>query len=162
MNLNTLLQGNHKLSSQDSARGTRDVILEGRKHVSDIFLLCACCLSPLQGTPRTSRMLLTGSRWFWISSPWLSMQACSRTPAGRCAGRALQGQHTAAHTLTLRLSPHLFPCAGFRPALCGKSWSNLNGKAGRKLPWVSSSFPKCSTGGMSLWAHLTAINCVAR
>lgn len=28
--------------------------------------------------------------------------------------------------------------AGFRPALCVKSWSNLNGKAGRKLPWVTS------------------------
>lgn len=27
--------------------------------------------------------------------------------------------------------------AGFRPALCVKSWSNLNGKAGRKLPQFS-------------------------
>ncbi|XP_052523254.1 cystine/glutamate transporter-like isoform X3 [Tympanuchus pallidicinctus] len=66
------------------------------------FISSRALLGKLQelATPKTSRMLLTGSRWFQISCPWLFMQACSHIQAGS------------------------------RPALCVRSWSDPNGKAG--------------------------------
>lgn len=82
-------------------------------------------------------MLLTGSRWFWISSPWLSMQACSHTPAGRCDGRALPGQHSGALSMTQTLTLSL-PIAQVSDWLCagrvGQTWTVRLGESCPGLP----------------------------
>lgn len=86
-------------------------------------------------------MLLTGSRWFWISSPWLSMQACSHTPAGRCDGRALHEQQTGALSMTQTLTPSL-PVVQVSDQLCawrvGQTWTVRLGGSCPGLPasWV--------------------------
>lgn len=89
-------------------KGCKGCYPTGRQPSSDVSLLCAHCFPPLQATPKTSRMLLTDSHWFWISCLWLFTQACSHIQAGRCDRRALRRQQTGVQDMAQTLSPSLF------------------------------------------------------